>query len=686
MVRRIARIWLTGASLVALGAGAGAQTAPGVAADRASDIIIELPEAAPPVFSRRDTGDSDRPWADPAPGASGAPGPVASARPDTLPAEKDMIVLDPPPAAAALPPPAVAAVPPPVALPSPHEQAPVAAPPVASAPVAAPPGDAPPGARADLPPAHDAERLPAPAAPSTESSPSIPQAAPVAAPAPQPPVVAPAPQVAEAPPVTPDMIRAAVDGFLRAAAPQTRREREAVAAAYAARGHAPFWLDAGRPTAAAAAASARLTRAEDDGLDLRAYVISSFRDLTPQQMAEADLALSLAVVAYGRQATGARVEPSRVSALITAKPQVADAATILNLAVQAGASAGEALQAFNPPHPGYAALRAKLAELRRERPAPIAQAKIPAGPVLKVGMRDPRVPLIRARFGLDVGEATAPEQTVYDTRIAAAIADFQRANGLPASGQLTARTISVLSGGEPSRLENEILANMERWRWLPRDLGASRIEVNIPDFTLRLTRDGVTAHETRVVVGKPDTPTPVFSNRMQYVIVNPYWNVPPSILKNEMLPRLARDPSYLARRGYEVTQRKGQISVRQPPGAGNALGHIKFMFPNDHAVYLHDTPSRSLFGTPRRAYSHGCVRVDKPFALAEAVLGRANGWSEERVKRMVGGGERTIHLPQHLPIHIEYFTAWVDETGRLQLRDDIYGYSARVRAALGLDG
>jgi hypothetical protein len=279
MVRRIARIWLTGASLVALGAAAASQTPPVAAADRASDIIIELPEAAPPVFSRRDTGDSDRPWADPAPGASGAPGPVASARPDTLPAEKDMIVLDPPPAAAALPPPAVAAVPPPVALPSPHEQAPVAAPPVASAPVAAPPGDAPPGARADLPPAHDAERLPAPAAPSTESSPSIPQAAPVAAPAPQPPVVAPAPQVAEAPPVTPDMIRAAVDGFLRAAAPQTRREREAVAAAYAARGHAPFWLDAGRPTAAAAAASARLTRAEDDGLDLRAYVISSFRDL-----------------------------------------------------------------------------------------------------------------------------------------------------------------------------------------------------------------------------------------------------------------------------------------------------------------------------------------------------------------------------------------------------------------------
>ena len=681
MIARLARLGLTGVSLLALGLPAVAQSAP----TAAKDVIVDLAPASDVVISNADRGDPARRWADlPKAAAAEATGSLQTGA-TALPGEKDMIDLDRPAPVAARPP-----------LPTPHEQTPVAA-----------PLDAP--ARQASLPTHPQETVvieqkpaePAPQAPvATAPAAPAPAAAPVTPPAAQPEIVVPQTppaqppqqaQTAPTPPVTSDMIRAGLQEFLRIdgrglAATQMRREREAIAAAYAARDYAPFWTDAGKPTPAAESATARLTRAEDDGLDLRAFTILSFRNLPPEQMALADLALSEAVVAYGRQAGGVRVEPSRISGYITAKPQVADAAAILNQTASAGMSAGEALQAFNPPHPGYAALRAKLSELRRERPAETPQAKIPAGPVLKVGMRDPRVPLIRSRFGLDVGETTAPEQTVYDTRVAAAVADFQRANGLPASGQLTARTISVLSGGEPSRLENEILANMERWRWLPRDLGVDRIEVNIPDYMLKLTRNGEIAHMTRVVVGKTDTPTPVFSNRMQYVIVNPYWNVPQSIIKKEMAPRLAQDPSYLARRGYEVTSHRGQMVVRQPPGAGNALGRIKFMFPNEHAVYLHDTPSRHLFGTERRAYSHGCVRVDKPFSLAEAVLGRQNGWSEERVKKMIGGGERTIHLGQPLPIHIQYFTAYVDETGRLQLRDDIYGYSARVRAALGLNG
>lgn len=695
MIARLARLGLTGVSLLALGLPAGAQTAP-VAS---KDVVIDLAPTSEVVISNADRGDPTRRWADqPKTAAIEATGSLPSGA-GALPGEKDMIDIDHP---AAGPSPVAVARPP---LPAPHEQAPVTTPPAAPAQQAALPAHPQDTVVIEQKPVEPAPLSPvvtapvvtapvviAPAAPAPSTPAATPPVQPEIAVPQTPPTPAQPPQQAVAPPpVTPDMIRAGLQEFLRIdgrglAAAQMRREREAIAAAYAARGYAPFWTDAGRPTPAAEAATARLTRAEDDGLDLRAFTILSFRNLPPEQMALADLALSEAVVAYGRQASGVRVEPSRISGYITAKPQVADAATILVQTASAGSNAGEALQAFNPPHPGYAALRAKLSELRRERPAEAPQAKIPAGPVLKVGMRDPRVPLIRARFGLDVGETTAPEQTVYDTRVAGAIADFQRANGLPASGQLTARTISVLSGGEPSRLENEILSNMERWRWLPRDLGAERIEVNIPDYMLKIVRNGEIAHTTRVVVGKTDTPTPIFSNRMQYVIVNPYWNVPQSIIKKEMAPRLAQDPSYLARRGYEVTSHRGQMVVRQPPGAGNALGRIKFMFPNEHAVYLHDTPSRHLFGTERRAYSHGCVRVDKPFGLAEAVLGRQNGWSEERVKKMIGGGERTIHLGQPLPIHIEYFTAYVDETGRLQLRDDIYGYSARVRAALGLNG
>jgi murein L,D-transpeptidase YcbB/YkuD len=224
---------------------------------------------------------------------------------------------------------------------------------------------------------------------------------------------------------------------------------------------------------------------------------------------------------------------------------------------------------------------------------------------------------------------------------------------------------------------------MERWRWMPRDMGQERIEVNIPDYTVRVYRGETIIHQARVIVGKPQTPTPIFSNSMQFLIVNPYWNVPPSIIKKEMLPKLKEDPDYLKKLGYEVLPQKGGgFAVRQPPGERNALGWIKFMFPNEHSVYLHDTPTRNLFANAKRAFSHGCVRVDQPFSLAEIVLG--DGWTEERVKGLKGGGERMVKMPRPLPIHIGYFSAFVDEHGKLQLREDIYGYSQKVKAALGL--
>jgi murein L,D-transpeptidase YcbB/YkuD len=298
-------------------------------------------------------------------------------------------------------------------------------------------------------------------------------------------------------------------------------------------------------------------------------------------------------------------------------------------------------------------------------------------------MKDERVPLIRARFGLDRASDLGADELLYDTRVAEAVADFQKSKGIPASGTLTARTVDALSDGVPERLEDEIIANMERWRWMPRDMGHERIEVNIPDYTVRVYRGDEVVHKARVIVGKPKTPTPVFSDAMEFLIVNPYWNVPPSILRNEMLPKLREDPDSLRRMGYEVVRnRDGGISVRQPPGERNALGWIKFMFPNEHAVYLHDTPTRHLFANAKRAYSHGCVRVDQPFALAEIVLGE--GWTEERVKKLKGGGERTVRMPRPLPIHIGYFSAFVDEAGKLQLREDLYGHSQKVKAALGL--
>ncbi len=482
-----------------------------------------------------------------------------------------------------------------------------------------------------------------------------------------------------------DLVRSAVNSLVTTEAEGSQaaellKERAAIAAYYAERDYAPLWIEDGKPTDSVHAVMERLARAGDDGLDLGNLPPPVFKG-GDDELAAADVALSAQVVAYGRQASGSRVDPREISALIGAKPDVADPANILGAVAAAGNDGGTVLRAFNPPQKPYLALRDKLAELRREARS---MAPIPTGPALRVGMSDPRVPPIRARFGLDADAGTRSSDLVYDTKVAAAVADFQKANGIRPSGVLTARTVASLAGGQPLHLEDEIIANMERWRWMPRDLGSDRIDVNIPDFEATVIREGEIVSRNKVIVGKPDTPTPIFSNTMKFLIVNPYWNVPPSIIRKEMLPRVAGDPAYLSEMGFQVFTRHGQLVVRQPPGERNALGRIKFMFPNQYSVYLHDTPSRSLFSAARRAFSHGCVRVDRPFDFAQAVLGES--WSEERLKRLVGGNEHYVYLPKPLPIHIDYFTAYVGDNGRLELRDDLYGYSRKVKLALGLEG
>jgi len=276
------------------------------------------------------------------------------------------------------------------------------------------------------------------------------------------------------------------------------------------------------------------------------------------------------------------------------------------------------------------------------------------------------------------------------------VKDYQAQNGIKATGLVGLQTVAKLNGAtravDLSMIE-EIVANMERWRWLPHDLGAFHILVNVPEYHLTVERDGSQIHDSRVIVGKPETPTPIFSEKMRYLIVNPYWHVPVSIMRKEFLPKLQEDPTYLSRRGFEVVSSGGQrvdasqidwtrgmprVSVRQPPGDANALGHIKFMFPNDFSVYLHDTSSRGLFSSERRSFSHGCVRVDQPFRLAEVVLGVENGWTEEKVRRLVGGSERRIDVKADLDVHIAYFTATIGDDGQLRQFEDIYGYDRAV--------
>jgi murein L,D-transpeptidase YcbB/YkuD len=531
---------------------------------------------------------------------------------------------------------------------------------------------------------------------------SPPDATPVAAPAPP----AAAPQDASAPAVDPQTaaaMNAALDALVAAdvkaspiGAGDWRAARLAIRAFYATRGFAPVWLDGHDLNPHGRAALARLGRADEDALNLAAFALPKDlpADATPERLAEVETTLSAAVVAYAMQASGSRIVPTRISSLISARPTVADPGAAL-AAVAAAADPDAALEGYNPPQKGYRDLRDQLSRTRAaasppppEPSAAATTARIPDGPSLGLGMRDPRVPLVRARLGVPAEGAAAE---VYDLPVAAAVQAFQRANNLPPNGALTPGTAAALSGGvaapalaptatvSPARRVATLTANMEMWRWEPRDMGVERIEINIPDFTLRMMDGDDVVHSARVIVGKPDTPTPIFSNAMKYILVNPVWRVPDSIVRKEFAPHLAEDPDYLTHRGYQVAEIGGHMFVSQPPGEGNALGHILFMFPNEHSVYLHDTPSRGLFGTARRAYSHGCVRLDQPMRLAELVMGA--GWSA-RLQAMVGSTERTVILPHPIPIHLEYFTTFVDATGALRDREDIYGIAARVAGTI----
>lgn len=461
----------------------------------------------------------------------------------------------------------------------------------------------------------------------------------------------------------------------------SKKERESLTAFYAQAERPLAWAQDGAFTTAAMGAAARLKAADEDGLDSVSYPLPDMklrRSAPPAEWAEADLKLSASVIRYARDARGGRIEPSRLSALATPKLAIPEAGEVLRK-VAFATDANAALASYNPPHPGYQALKERLAELRANHPSQ-PSVRVPKGPTLRVGMKDPRVPLIRARFNLKGDD----NQNVYDERLASAVAAFQKEKGLPTNGILTQKTVAALSGPSLAQREAEMISNMERWRWLPEDLGERHIMVNVPEFRLQLKEDGKVAHEARVIVGKEQSQTPIFSDEMKYLVVNPSWTIPPSIMKKEILPALANDPDYAAKKGYKIIRRGNSISVQQPPGERNALGFVKFMFPNQHAVYLHDTPNRNLFSASKRAFSHGCVRVDKPFALAEAVMGEGAKWNEKKLKALIGKGERTVFLPKPLPVHLAYFTLTADEKGGLKSFPDLYGLDQKVRTALGL--
>jgi murein L,D-transpeptidase YcbB/YkuD len=413
-------------------------------------------------------------------------------------------------------------------------------------------------------------------------------------------------------------------------------EREAMAAFYAARNYAPLWIADGQLDARAKSVIAQLANAAADGLDPADYQVPAFGAATgAEALADADITLSYSALTFARHLATGRIAPSRVLTEVDYGDHMPAPADILRKITEA-ADAGAALENFNPPHRGFQALKAKLAALR----AGSAQSTqvIPNEP---------------------------PGKTARAQKISAVT--------VPARGQEIER----------------VLANMERWRWLPHDLGGTYVMVNVPDFTLKVVHDHHEQWHTKIVAGKPQTPTPLLTASMDNVLVNPSWHVPQSIIKNELMPRYGRDPNIFARMGLEVKHRSdGGIDVTQPPGAGNALGRIKFNFPNKFSVYLHDTPDKRLFANDQRAYSHGCMRVENPTKFGEVLLHLAmNGLTPDaqQLSALFGREERSFKLTDRPMVHLTYQTAFVDDSGKLQLREDIYGFDERIQTILHSD-
>ena len=461
-------------------------------------------------------------------------------------------------------------------------------------------------------------------------------------------------------------------------------ERTAAENFYKSRNYAPLWIKDGRPTERARTVIARLKNASADALNSADYPVPDFGTVTgADALAAGDLRLTNSVLDYARHLSVGRIAPTRVSAEVDYGNRGIEPGDVLRR-IAAPDDIDATIESFNPPHAGFKALKAKLAAVRANagvvEPAP---ARIPEGPVIQVGKKDPRVPKLRAKLGI---KGAKPDDTTYDAKLAKAIALIQQKNGIPARGDIDTRTINIINGPklvEPSRA---IIANMERWRWLPRDLGRTYVMVNVPDYTLRVVKDGSLVWRTKIVAGKPQTPTPLLSASMNTVIVNPSWYVPQSIIQNELLPQYERDPLIFERMGLEVKRGPdGNINVVQPPGAANALGRIKFNFPNKFQVYLHDTPDKRLFAHERRAFSHGCMRVENPAKFGEVMLGLAMAGpapNSSQLLQMFGHEEKIFTLQQQPRVHLTYQTAYVDDSGRLIQREDLYGFDARIHALL----
>jgi murein L,D-transpeptidase YcbB/YkuD len=448
----------------------------------------------------------------------------------------------------------------------------------------------------------------------------------------------------------------------------------------------PLWLDengvAKRRTRALAtaldSAEAHALNIDVLPLDFVARASDALEgDVDAGRLADADLSFSALYVALGRDLLAGQVKPRAVAQSWHIDPR-ADRTDSTLARVLRVHDLERSLASLRPHDTGYDALRQKLVEYRH-LVADGGWPSVPKGRALKPGDTDSRPRLVAlaerlAREGLleanDDESTTGGARMSYDTALAGAVARFQRRHAIVVDSMLGEETVAALNVPADVRLA-QIAANLERYRWLPRSLGAKYLLVNVPAFTLQAFEGGRETLTMKVIVGAEyeGRATPVFSDSMQYVVFRPYWDVTDSIAIKELQPKSEQDPTFFERNNYEVVRGDGKERIRQKPGPGNALGLVKFIFPNDFAIYLHDTPEDELFEKDVRAFSHGCIRLERPAELAQWVL----GWPADSVQRMMHGekDDYRVDLPQKIPVYIVYFTTFVRD-GELYFGNDLY--------------
>ena len=419
-----------------------------------------------------------------------------------------------------------------------------------------------------------------------------------------------------------------------------------------------------------------------DTLNARIQALQSADTPTAEQLASLDVLLSSIYVELGEDLLRGQVNPREVSQAWHIDPREDDIDSAL-VRTLGSSTLDRSIAAMRPQDEDYQALREQLARYR-ELAAKGDWPKVPEGKSLKPGDRgEPtRLDALRARLAAEgyVSSGAPTGSNVYDQTLAAAVAQFQARHAIVVDSILGGQTLESLNLPVSFRM-GQIAANLERYRWLPRTLGSRYILVNVPAFRLKAFDNGKPALDMKVIVGAEyeNRATPVFADSMQYVVFRPYWLVTDSIAANEIFPKAEADPGYLAAHDYELYRENGKVRVRQRPGSENSLGLVKFIFPNDFNIYLHDTPEDRLFDKDIRAFSHGCIRVEKPAQLAQWVL----GWPADRVRQEMHSGrdDHRVNLPKKLPVYIVYFTAFMQD-GQLHFGNDLYRRDEELVSAM----